>query len=78
VGRGADLAGELLVIVLMVVVFVLALLLPFPAGRDERADRRTPMSSGEPTRSGSWTVWLRTRLSRTVPAGQLLPDRQPA
>jgi hypothetical protein len=36
------------------------------------------MSSGEPTRSGSWTVWLRTRLSRTVPAGQLLPDRQPA
>ena len=36
------------------------------------------MSSGEPTRSGSWTVRLRTRLSRTVPPGQLLPDRQPA
>jgi len=26
----------------------------------------------------SWTVRLRSRLSRTVPAGQLLPDRQPA
>jgi hypothetical protein len=26
----------------------------------------------------SWTVRLRTRLSRTVPPGQLLPDRQPA
>ncbi|PZS15466.1 MAG: cytochrome B6 [Pseudonocardiales bacterium] len=26
----------------------------------------------------SWTVRLRTRLARTVPAGQLLPDRQPA
>ncbi len=26
----------------------------------------------------SWTVRLRTRLGRTVPAGQLLPDRQPA
>ena len=29
-------------------------------------------------RSRSWTVRLRNRLSRTVPAGQLLPDRQPA
>jgi quinol-cytochrome oxidoreductase complex cytochrome b subunit len=28
--------------------------------------------------SRSWTVRLRTRLGRTVPAGQLLPDRQPA
>ena len=26
----------------------------------------------------SWTVRLRTRLARTVPPGQLLPDRQPA
>jgi len=28
--------------------------------------------------TGSWTVGLRDRLSRTVPAGQALPDRQPA
>ncbi len=28
--------------------------------------------------SRSWTVRLRNRLSRTVPSGQLLPDRQPA
>jgi hypothetical protein len=34
-------------------------------------------NSGRPDRS-SWTVRLRTRLARTVPAGQLLPDRQPA
>ncbi|HEX2904825.1 MAG TPA: cytochrome b N-terminal domain-containing protein [Jatrophihabitans sp.] len=27
---------------------------------------------------GSWTVGLRERLSRTVPPGQVLPDRQPA
>jgi quinol-cytochrome oxidoreductase complex cytochrome b subunit len=26
----------------------------------------------------SWTVRLRTRLARTVPPGQVLPDRQPA
>jgi quinol-cytochrome oxidoreductase complex cytochrome b subunit len=36
------------------------------------------MSGAEHQPSGSWTVRLRTRLSRTVPAGQLLPDRQPA
>jgi quinol---cytochrome c reductase cytochrome b subunit, bacillus type len=27
---------------------------------------------------GSWTVWLRRRISGLVPAGQALPDRQPA
>jgi Cytochrome b(N-terminal)/b6/petB len=36
------------------------------------------MSSAESNPSGSWTVGLRNRLSRTVPPGQLLPDRQPA
>jgi ubiquinol-cytochrome c reductase cytochrome b subunit len=36
------------------------------------------MSRTEQQNSRSWTVRLRTRLSRTVPAGQLLPDRQPA
>jgi ubiquinol-cytochrome c reductase cytochrome b subunit len=34
------------------------------------------MSAGTPSRS--WTVGLRDRLARTVPEGQLLPDRQPA
>ena len=27
---------------------------------------------------GSWTAWLRTRITGLVPAGQALPDRQPA
>jgi quinol-cytochrome oxidoreductase complex cytochrome b subunit len=35
------------------------------------------MGAHEPAPARSWTVRLRTRLSRTVPAGQLLPDRQP-
>ena len=32
------------------------------------------------TRPGraNWTTWLRTRIARTVPPGQALPDRQPA
>ena len=36
------------------------------------------MSTADQAPSRSWTVRLRERLSRTVPAGQLLPDRQPA
>src|ERR1700694_5502803 len=41
--------------------------------------RRSPaMSSSDLQNSRSWTVRLRTRLARTVPAGQILPDRQPA
>ncbi len=39
------------------------------------------MSTSEitsPQVSRSWTVRLRNRLSRTVPPGQVLPDRQPA
>ena len=30
-----------------------------------------------PAAASSWTVRLRTRLARTVPPGELLPDRQP-
>src|SRR6266542_455041 len=40
--------------------------------------RRIAMSTADQAPSRSWTVRLRERLSRTVPAGQLLPDRQPA
>lgn len=36
------------------------------------------MSGVKRRTSSSWTVRLRDRLSRTVPAGQVLPDRQPA
>jgi len=36
------------------------------------------MTSSEASVDRSWTVRLRNRLSRTVPAGQVLPDRQPA
>ena len=36
------------------------------------------MSSAPTAGSGSWTAALRDRLSRTVPADQVLPDRQPA
>ncbi len=34
-------------------------------------------TAGVDAGAGSWTAWLRNRLSRTVPPGQLLPERQP-
>jgi ubiquinol-cytochrome c reductase cytochrome b subunit len=37
-----------------------------------------PEAARHTQRTGSWTIGLRNRLSRTVPAGQVLPDRQPA
>ena len=36
------------------------------------------MDASERRTSTSWTVRLRSRLAHTVPAGQLLPDRQPS
>jgi quinol-cytochrome oxidoreductase complex cytochrome b subunit len=36
------------------------------------------MDAADSETRGNWTVSLRKRLSRTVPPGQLLPDRQPA
>jgi ubiquinol-cytochrome c reductase cytochrome b subunit len=36
------------------------------------------MSPADGQNASSWTVRLRARLGRTVPAGQILPDRQPA
>ena len=38
----------------------------------------TTVVRAAPTAERSWTVRLRDRLSRAVPAGDLLPDRQPA
>src|SRR6266516_4460884 len=40
--------------------------------------RRVAMSTADQAPSRSGTVRRRKRVSRTVPAGQLLPDRQPA
>ena len=37
------------------------------------AQQASPAESG-----GSWTAWLRTRITGLVPHGQALPDRQPA
>ena len=76
--------ANLVLIAVMVVIFGLALILPFPKGRtyppaaeppapgDSRADQ------GEDEDRDMWTNKVRRFATRILPPGKLLPDRQPA
>ena len=71
---------NLLVIGVMFVVFVVALLAPFPVG-EASIEPPTPTVTADESESptgGNWTIAVRRRGRRLVPPGQLLPDRQPA
>jgi hypothetical protein len=78
-------------IAVMVVIFGVALLLPFPRGIREApamvagpatgdaADGDAALAGGvADTAAGMWTARLRRRALRTLPPGKLLPDSQPA
>lgn len=75
---------NLVLIGVMLLLFVLALVLPFPwhrstahavdAAGDEPATRPLP---DESVSTHSWTVAVRSRLHRRLPITELLPDRQP-
>ena len=72
--------GNLIVIAAMVVVFVAALVVPFPGHgpiEPPLADVPEPASSVAVAADGNWTIRLRHRLTHLVPKGQALPDRQP-
>ncbi len=81
--------ANLVIIAVMVVIFGLALLLPFPKGRKEeneiQDDRpiqedvnlRTSALVASPE-SKMWTARVRNFGLRILPPGKLLPDRQPA
>jgi len=43
---------------------------------EQQAAEQQPAEQ-QPAEHGNWTAGLRRRLARTVPAGQVLPDRQP-
>lgn len=80
---------NLVLIGVMLLLFVLALVLPFPwhrstaAAADVTADEpaATPPEAqpgtDPPPRAGSWTGALRTNLHRRLPITELLPERQP-
>jgi hypothetical protein len=70
---------NLLLILLMIVVFAMALLLPFP--RHKEAPATTDGTAGEvpsPAAGGNWTARVRDAISSRWPWHQLLPDKQPA
>jgi len=75
--------GNVIVIGAMVVIFVLALVLRFPAPKGGIEPAPMPATDTAPAdaavvgNDGNWTTGMRNRIARTVPAGQALPDRQP-
>src|SRR6266516_1662714 len=86
--------ANLVLIAVMVVIFGVALLLPFPKGRTYPAAADLPAGADPGTLAGSpgpgradlgetedkdmWTYRLRRWALRLLPPGKLLPDRQPA
>ncbi len=76
--------ANLVLIAVMVVIFGLALILPFPAGRTyppavEPADPVVSAADdGANEDRDMWTNKVRRFATRILPPGKLLPDRQPA
>src|SRR4249919_572408 len=86
--------ANLVLIAVMVVIFGVALVLPFPKGRTYPAAGDLPAGTdpgtlagspgparadlGEDEDTGMWTSRLRRSALRLLPPGKLLPDRQPA
>src|ERR1019366_5708118 len=77
--------ANLALIGVMVVIFGLALLLPFPKGRTYPAGELAggsltgsgPARGAEDADSDMWTSRARRLALRLLPPGKLLPDRQP-
>ena len=76
--------ANLIIIAVMMAIFGLALLIPFP-NHDELSNNDDPIkpalnlsSSMDSQDSKMWTARLRNRVLRILPLNKLLPDRQPA
>ncbi|HLJ07782.1 MAG TPA: cytochrome b N-terminal domain-containing protein [Acidimicrobiia bacterium] len=76
--------ANLVLIAVMVAIFGLALLLPFPHGRrvdgeaEVAAAPPAPLPEDPPDTASMWTARIRRRALGLLPPGKLLPDRQPA
>ncbi len=75
---------NLLIIIAMVIVFALAIVVPFRTSNgdegsaEEAPIREEPVKRHEPLDPTSWTIQFRNRIVGLVPPGQALPHRQPA
>ena len=72
--------ANLVLIAVMVVIFGVALLLPFPRGRGEDTAVPDPVADAgiAPGDERMWTARARRRALTSLPPHKLLPDRQPA
>jgi hypothetical protein len=82
--------ANLVLIAVMVVIFGLALVIPFPNRRhaeddsvgvsaaDTPPEPARPVSAEDSSTDKMWTARIRTRAMSLLPPGKLLPDRQPA
>ena len=82
--------ANLVIIAVMVIIFGLALLLPFPKGRrdendeshgthlQERAELAAYNKGFQADDNKMWTARVRNFALRILPPGKLMPDRQPA
>jgi hypothetical protein len=71
--------ANLIIIAIMIVIFGLAVLLPFPKGKylEPKNEEQKPLPD-EPLDSKMWTARLRRLILRNFTLKQLLPDEQPA
>ena len=75
--------ANLVLIAVMVVIFGLALIVPFPRGRtyppaEAPGDGGSGVFDGADEDRGMWTSRVRRFAVGVLPPGRLLPDRQPA
>ncbi len=74
--------ANLALIAVMIVIFGVALLLPFPKGKVEPPEPVPEVGAGQPAldeeTSRMWTARVRRRALRDFPPEKVLPDRQPA
>lgn len=72
--------ANMIIILMMIIIFGLALLLPFPKAKEltDLEPEYRPDQLNDPTTKNMWTARLRHLFLRLLPPHKLLPDRQPA
>ncbi|HSX47520.1 MAG TPA: cytochrome b N-terminal domain-containing protein, partial [Patescibacteria group bacterium] len=70
--------ANLIIIVTMIIIFGLALILPFPRIKNVQYFEEEKVDKKDESTSKMWTAKLRNFGLKILPPGRLIPDRQPA